>query len=54
MSEYTLKEIISKHGAKSIKQVGVLTVDGNGKVYYQERLGKYKVFNVNLKEGVKW
>ena len=49
-----LFEIIKKQGAKSIRQVGVMTIDGNGKVYYQEQLGYYKTFNVNLKEGVKW
>ena len=54
MSEYTLKEIISNQGAKSIKHVGVMTVDGDGKVYFQTLKGRYKTFNINLTEGVKW
>ncbi|MBE5742749.1 MAG: DUF421 domain-containing protein [Clostridiales bacterium] len=50
----TVLDIIKKHGAKSIKQVGVMTVDGNGRVYFQKQRGKYTVFNITLKEGVQW
>ena len=54
MSEKTLKDIILKNGAKSVKQVGVMTVDGNGKVYFQMQKGVFKTFNITLEEGVSW
>ncbi len=50
----TLNETIKKRGAKSLKQVGVMTVDGNGKVYYQKENEKYETFNVRIKEGLNW
>ncbi len=50
----TLNETIKKHGATNLKQVGVMTVDGNGKVYYQNENEKYETFNVRLKEGINW
>lgn len=51
--EEWLKKIIKSNGAKNNKQVGVMTVDGNGKVYFQKEKEKYKTFNVEL-GGVKW
>ena len=54
MNVQTIKDIILSKGAKSIKQVGVMTVDGNGKVYFQTLNGKYETFNIALAEGVKW
>ena len=54
MSQVELDKIIKDNGAKSIKQVGVMTVDGNGKVYFQLQHSKYITFNISLKEGVKW
>ena len=50
----TLNETIRKHGAKTLKQVGVMTVDGNGKVYYQNENQKYETFNIKFKEGLNW
>lgn len=50
----TLNETIKKHGATNLKQVGVMTVDGNGKVYFQNENEKYETFNVRLKEGINW
>ncbi len=54
MTNKEIEDIIRSKGAKSIKQVGVMTIDGNGKVYLQLLHSKYTTFNVNLKEGVKW
>lgn len=54
MNVQTIKDIILDKGAKSIKQVGVMTIDGNGKVYFQTLNGKYETFNITLAEGVKW
>lgn len=47
-------KIINAHGAKNEKPVGVMTIDGGGKTYFQKENEKYKIFNVKLKEGVKW
>lgn len=54
MKESELLKIINEHGAKTVKRVGVMTIDGNGKVYFQMQKGKYKTFNVNLPGGIKW
>lgn len=51
--EEWLKTVIKSNGAKNNKQVGVMTVDGNGKVYFQKEKEKFKTFNVEL-GGVKW
>ena len=51
--EEWLKKVIKNNGAKSNKQIGVMTVDGNGKVYFQKEKEKFKTFNVEL-GGVKW
>lgn len=51
--EEWLKKIIKSNGAKNNKQVGVMTVDGNGKVYFQKEKDKFRTFNVEL-GGVKW
>ena len=51
--EEWLKKVIKNNGAKSNKQIGVMTVDGNGKVYFQKEKEKFKTFNIEL-GGVKW
>ena len=53
-SESELLKIINEHGAKSVKRVGVMTLDGNGKIYFQTQKDKYETFNVCLKKGIKW
>lgn len=52
-NEEWLKKTLNGNGAKNNKQVGVMTVDGNGKVYFQKEKEKFKTFNVDL-GGVKW
>lgn len=49
-----LCKIIKDHGAKDDKQVGVMTVDGNGKVYFQKENARYETFNISLSGGVEW
>ena len=50
--EYTQKnrayylEVLQKQGCKNVKKVLVMTVDGNGKVYFQQKGEKYKVFDL--------
>ncbi len=47
-------KIANAHGSKNEKSVGVMTIDGNGKVFFQKEKERYEVFNIQLKEGVKW
>ncbi len=46
---YYLK-ILKEQGCVDEKKVLVMTVDGNGKVYFQRKGKKYKVFNLDWKE----
>ena len=39
-------DILKKQGCKNIKRVLVMTVDGNGKVYFQQKGEKYKIFHL--------
>lgn len=50
----TLEETVKNLGAKSIKEVGVFTVDGNGKIYFQKENEKYLTFNIKIREGLSW
>ena len=47
--EYYL-DILKKQGCNELKKVLVMTVDGNGKVYMQQKGQKYKVFQLDWKE----
>ncbi len=49
-----LEELLRKNGIKRIKCVGVMTVDGNGKVYLQKENEKYKTFATEIGRNVKW
>ena len=40
-------DILKKNGCQELKKVLVLTVDGNGKMYFQQKGEKYKVINLN-------
>ena len=52
----TEEEIINLTQSRKakLKNIGVMTVDGNGKVYLQENGKKYETFEIALKGGVKW
>ena len=39
-------EILKQRGCKDIKQILIMTVDGNGKVYLQRKGKKYEVFSL--------
>lgn len=43
-------DILKKHGCKNEKKVLVMTVDGNGKVYFQKKGEGYKVFDLGWEE----
>ena len=54
--QYTKRErkyfldILKEQGCKDLKKVLVMTVDGNGKVYFQQNGEKYKVFELAWQE----
>ncbi|MBR1867339.1 MAG: hypothetical protein IJ800_02020 [Clostridia bacterium] len=43
-----------KNDDRDLKNIVVMTVDGNGKVYIQEKNKKYEVYKTELPGGVKW
>lgn len=46
--------ILKQQSVKSIKKVLVLTADGTGKIYLQEKNQKFRTFHVNYPEGKIW
>ena len=49
-----LEELLRKNCIKRIKGVGVMTVDGNGKVYLQKEKETYTTFATEIGRNVKW
>lgn len=49
-TEKKLITLLQKHGEKAIKRIGVMTVDGNGKVYLQNEKKSYSTFSIDLEE----
>jgi len=43
-----------KNQNTSLKKIEVMTVDGNGRVYFKEKNKKFKILFYPLKENVKW
>ena len=43
-------DVLKKRGCNDIKKVLILTVDGNGKAYMQQKGKKYEVFNLQWQE----
>lgn len=54
LSEKQFSEILKKTNVKKIKEFLVLTIDGNGKVYFQTKKGKFCVLNYPFKEVITW
>lgn len=52
-SESKLKSFIAKNG-QNVKDVEVMTIDGNGKTYYKVKKEKFRILNYPLKGDVKW
>lgn len=48
IEEKELKDFVKEQGTK-IKNVLVMTVDGNGRVYYQQKGKPYKILNIQVK-----
>lgn len=44
LQETDIKKILEKTKTKNIKNVLILTIDGNGKVYFQAKKGNYQTF----------
>ena len=51
--ESKIYDFLDENSAK-LKDVEVMTVDGNGRVYLKEKRKKYKILEFSLAEGVKW
>ena len=45
-------QILKRRGCKDVKQVLIMTVDGNGKVYLQRKGKKYEVFHLGWEESL--
>ena len=43
-----------KSNGGTLKSTEIMTLDGNGRVYFKSKKQKYKILNFQLKEGVKW
>lgn len=51
IDESKINEILKNLGTK-LKDVLVLTLDGNGKVYFQTKRGQFKIINIDYKKEV--
>ncbi len=49
-NEAYYRKILKERGCEKLKNVLVMTVDGNGKVYFQEKGKKYNVFHLDWQE----
>ena len=47
-------EILRRHGVKKVKRVLVLTADGEGKLYLQQKGEKFETFRVSYPDGKTW
>jgi uncharacterized membrane protein YcaP (DUF421 family) len=52
INQETLNNIIKKTDAKNVKDILILTLDGNGKVYFQTKKGNFKILNVDYKKEI--
>lgn len=48
------EDILKQEGVKSVKKVLVLTADGTGKLYLQEKGEKFRTLNVTYPDGKTW
>lgn len=52
LKETDIKKILEKTKTKNIKNVLILTIDGNGKVYFQAKKGNYQTFTYSYSKVV--
>ena len=53
VQESDINDFIKKQSS-TLKKVEVMTVDGNGRVYFKTKNQKYQILQFELQEGVKW
>ena len=53
LTEKNVQNFINMHRG-TLKNTEVITVDGNGRVYFKQRKQKYQILNLSLPEGVQW
>ncbi len=51
--ESQIEQFIKNNNSR-LKDVEVMTIDGNGRTYLKRKKSKYQILNFNLAEGVKW
>lgn len=54
LSNEFIVDIVNKQGINKLKKVEILTIDANGKVYFQAENEKYKTFHIDLPKDSKW
>ena len=54
IDEKFIKANLDKAGIKNIKDVIILTLDNNGKIYIQEKNNPFKSFDTNYNKGRQW
>lgn len=54
LTEKELELILKENNIKNIKKILILTIDGQGKIYFQEKNGKYKIYSYNFRKVITW
>ncbi len=54
LNESKLQKIIKNAGGKHIKDILILTIDGNGKIYYQQKKGTFKTLEIDYSKEIVW
>lgn len=52
-NKQNIEDFIKNHSG-SVKSTEIMTVNGNGKVYFKRKNQKYEILSLPIKEGVKW
>ena len=52
LNESKLQKIIKNAGGKHVKDVLILTIDGNGKIYYQQKKGTFKTWEIDYSKEI--
>ena len=52
LNESKLQKIIKNAGGKHVKDILILTIDGNGKIYYQQKKGTFKTLEIDYSKEI--
>ena len=52
LNESKLQKIIKNAGGKHVKDILILTIDGNGKIYYQQKKGTFKTWEIDYSKEI--